>query len=109
MTKPPKIRFRPGMKFEYDGSIWILIYMFRLRNQQGIWYHCLEEEKELDKSGAMLLGYIIGNDLGYKGDSIIYEEFRSESDARNHFRDRMMLGSQTTMTTQELLKLKRIS
>lgn len=106
-TKAPKIRFRPGMMFHYDGDIWELIYMYRLTGQQGIWFHCLEEQKKVSLQTQALRIMLKASGHEYRGTDIIMEPFRSETDARDHFRNRMMMGNQCTKTTQQLIQLRR--
>lgn len=104
-SKPPKARFKPGDRFEYDGGVWEIIYMYRVASEQGIWYHELEEvPKELTKIGAMIEG--IG--AGSTTPRIIYTAFTRHQDAHDHFRDIYCHGDRSVKTTQELLKLKKV-
>jgi hypothetical protein len=107
-TKPPKRRFSPGDRFEYDGSNWTLIHMFRLLRYPGIWFHVLEEDKP-PTAGLLILETLVDMEgKGYTGPAIEYTEFRSESDARDHFRGRVMRGNQMTVNTQELICFRRL-
>jgi hypothetical protein len=104
-TKAPKRRFKPGDRFAYDGDIWQIIYMYRLKSSPGIWYHCLEEIRDKpDLVGDILVE--LG--AGATTPDIVFSEFPSQMEARSYFRDRCMMGNQMDKTTQELLKLKQL-
>lgn len=105
-TKPPKRRFEIGDRFEYDGSTWTLVYMYRLENEPGVWHHVLEEVRSgPDPVGAALVSLGAGETTP----RVMYEAFRSAGDARGFFADICMNGHQIDRTTPELLKLRKLS
>lgn len=108
-SKAPKRRFQPGEKFVHEGSIWELIYMYRMADKPGIWIHCLEEiAKE-----SMLAHYIaegfqaIG--AGATTPRIVFNAFRGHQDVHDFFSDIYRRGDSIDMTTQKLLKIRKIS
>jgi hypothetical protein len=96
--KPPKVQFRPGMKFKYDGSVWEIIYMFLLNDEIGVWYHVLEERKEVSEQ-TLIIKALIGAPELKDNQKINYTTFRSYSDATEPLRNRFTLGDQITKTT----------
>jgi hypothetical protein len=104
-TKAPKRRFNVGDKFRYDGGIFEIIYMYRVDQEQGLWFHCIEEQRgELGLLGAACL--VAG--AGKTTPRVVYEAFRSHNDASTYFSDIYRMGDSSIKNTQELLKLQRV-
>ena len=106
-SKPPKTRFKPSDHFEYDGSVWKIIYMYRLQNEPGVWYHCLEEQEELSES-LKRLGFLCTMLSPASPDRVKYEAFRDHYDAQLFFSTLFAYGDRTTKTTQQLLRMKKL-
>src|SRR3954469_8904998 len=70
LDKPAKRRFNIGEKFEHDGSVWELIYMYRVSNEKGIWFHCLEEIGKISARRQFIQDAIVGLGAGATTDRI---------------------------------------
>lgn len=110
--KVPKRRFNIGDLFEYDGTTWAILYMYRLKSEPGVWYHCLEECKvqvpveNLGGRSMLEVFEILG--AGATTPRIVEEPFRDWSDASRFFSDIYRGGDSTTKTTQQLLSMKKL-
>jgi hypothetical protein len=109
--KIPKRRFNIGDIFECEGTSWAILYMYRLRREPGVWYHCLEECKPqlpVESLGGASILEVFENVLGAGATTprIVFEPFLHESDARQFFGDIFRAGDSMIRTTQQLLALK---
>lgn len=101
-TKAPKRRFKIGDRFMYDGPHqWEIIYMYRVRDEPGVWFHCIEEQKDKTVIGAVF--ETIG--AGSTTERVIFNEFATHGDARDYFSDLYRHGDSAIKSTQELIKL----
>ena len=107
-TKAPKRRFNIGNRFQYDGAVWELIYMYRLKTAPGVWYHCLEERTDVSKDREMIGAAFSVLGAGVDTPRIVFSEFPDSAEADKYFDDIYAHGSRTTKTTQQLLALKRV-
>jgi hypothetical protein len=108
-TKAPKRRFNLGDRFQYDGGVWELIYMYRVRSEPGLWFHCLEEQEALSENQEFIANGFEALGAGVTTPRIVFSEFPSHTEARDYFRDIYMRGSHSVKSTPELLKLKKVS
>jgi hypothetical protein len=109
--KVPKRRFNVGDAFEYDRTTWTIMYMYRLKSEPNVWYHCLEEsvsQREVPSIGMSMLDAFEGLGAGATTPRIVYEMFQSYGDARQYFSDIYRAGSSTVKTTQQLLAMKKL-
>ncbi len=108
-SKPPKLRFKPGDLFEFDGETWELIYCYRVAREPGIWHHCVETRK-VQRAGptSLIASALIGLGAGATTPRIVYEAFKDHQDASQFFSDIYRLGDGEVKTTQELLKIKKV-
>lgn len=107
LTKPPKRRFKIGQLFVYDGSVWQLIYMFRVKDEPGVWLHCLEEVKKEGSGLAMVLADgFTSLGAGSTTPRVVHQPFVDSHEAMNFFSDIYRRGSSTFLKTQELIALK---
>lgn len=108
-TKAPKIRFRPGDWFEFDGELWEIIYIFRLKERPGEWLHELESREMESPDRTLISLAVLALGAGKDTPRIVYNEFQSSMDASDYFWDIPGLGSsRICRSTEELLKFKKI-
>jgi hypothetical protein len=104
--KAPKRRFNPGDRFEYDGSHWELLFMYRLRNEPSVWYHVLAERKPND---LRLIDHVVrALGGGETTPRIVLTPFADRWEADRFFGDIPREGDSLIRTTQQLLAMKRV-
>jgi hypothetical protein len=104
--KAPKIRFKPGDRFEYDGSQWELLFMYRVRSEPHAWHHVLAERKPSD---LRLIDYVVrALGGGETTPRIVFTPFADRFEADKFFKDIPHEGDSMVRTTQQLLAMKRV-
>ena len=106
-SKPPKRRFNPGDLFEYDGEVWKILYMYRIQSEPNVWYHCLEEQKDVSDH-VRKLGFVSAMLGPIPPDRVKFEAFRSHDDARTFFSSLFAYGDRATKSTQQLLAMRKL-
>ena len=106
-SKAPKRRFNPGDRFEYDGSVWELVYMYRVARNPGVWIHVLAERGPKTDYACLINSVVKALGGGATTERIVFTPFASDEDARQYFWDIPMEGDSIHRTTQQLLSLKR--
>lgn len=86
-VKPPKLRFKPGMLFIYEGEIIVIDAAFRLRDNDREWmFHCSVLSRVVDtvaKQNALATVETSHKDGTPK--RVVYWLFRSSLDAWHYF------------------------
>jgi hypothetical protein len=104
--KAPKRRFNPGDRFTHDGSIWELLFMYRVQNEPGVWLHVLAERKPND---FRLIDHVVrALGGGETTPRIVFTPFANSYEATTFFADIPREGDSVIRTTQQLLKMKRV-
>jgi hypothetical protein len=112
-NKPPKLRFRPGIYVKYQGQIHELLYVYRCKPDTQEWIFVLEERKGLEapalnpkSAGDRLSAMAESMGAGVDTPRIVYEIFRSSSDAMSFFSDIPAYGDRVHLRNKEMLKLE---
>lgn len=113
VSKPPKLRFRPGQFFrlkkarragEEVGQLFCLVWVYRLTSEPSIWRHELEERKDCNDPSTPLSVHceaIVGHISSDAKERIKWETVRQHPgnwDKRDY-----MHGSRTTAMVKDLL------
>lgn len=103
MIKPPKLRFRPGEKFLFETTQWMILYTYRTVDEPHVWYYTLEE---VNQPKSLL--DIVCQDLASKDKTprIVFEPFEDHEAASKFFWNIPSNGDRIVKSTQELLRLK---
>jgi hypothetical protein len=106
MGQPPKRRFSLGDRFEYDGSTWEIILMYRLQSDPHVWCYVLEDQ---DANPPTTVGRaLLASGVTDQTSKILWEPVRSYREAMDALRNRYRMGASVAFTTTQLLKLRRI-
>lgn len=118
-TKAPKIRFKLGEWFLYNGHPYVIVYAYRVQDEPNIWYYAIEdapydgyhpilspETQERDR----LISCIQSIDPKYAppAELVVYKTFINHSAAGQYFFNVGAKGTnRVIMSNQNMMKLKR--
>jgi hypothetical protein len=107
-TKPPRLRFHPGDRFEHDGEAWEAIYTYRVKGSPGNWYFCIETREGGGDAQTIGIGLsAIG--AGATTPRVVYTPFTNHNEASTYFWDIYCFGSRKIVTTKDLLNMKVVA
>ena len=88
-VKPPRLRFKPGNFLRVEGSLYEVIYIYRVLERPHEWIYALAKRESLSPYRP---NYPIGMLLeaagaGSQTPRIVYDAFRNSMDAMRYFSD----------------------
>ncbi len=108
-SRPPKLRFYPGMFVELGKQLYEIVYAYRVKGDHQ-WKFCLEERESLcsveerDKINQALVAAGVGNETH----RIIYDLFRNTFDAFQFFSDIPLHGDRRHVGNKTMVQEAKI-
>lgn len=104
--KPPKLRFKPGMIFVYQGEIILVQAAFRLRDSDREWrYYCSVISRKVDDDAKR---YALERTAHYVADAadtvVVYWLFRNSLDAITYFGWLPRFGDGRVLNNKDLIQ-----
>ena len=102
--KPPKLRWQPGSLVRVEGQLYEIMYAFRSASHSHEWQFCLEERKSVLQQEPDLLQKVAeALGCGEGTPRIVYDVFRSSTDAHSFFFDIPSNGDRRVVYNKTLM------
>lgn len=103
-NKPPKLRFKPGLRVMFEAREYEIVYVYRCMPDTQEWVYVLEERGEGSRQGDEMSMIMAMMGAGRTTKRIVYEIFRDSMSAWDYFQDIPCNGNRTGVTNKEMLK-----
>lgn len=105
--KPPKLRYQPGDFVEYEGEVWIVKYIYRLKSDPHAWKHVLEN---MPTHLTLVDEYVASLNLGDGIPLIVYDPIWNANDLKEQLWLPCWGNSRIHLSTKNMLnKTKKLS